>query len=35
MIMKMLPCDRNQEDKAIVENFSKTVEITHSFKNKW
>jgi hypothetical protein len=35
MIMKMIPCDRNQEGKAFAENFSRTVEINHSFKNKW
>jgi hypothetical protein len=35
MIMKMVPRDRNQENKAFAENFSKTVEITHSFKDKW
>ena len=31
----MLPCDRNHEDKEFADNFSKTVEITYSFKNKW
>jgi menaquinone-dependent protoporphyrinogen IX oxidase len=35
MIMKMVARDRNQEDEAFAENFSKTIEITHSYKNKW